>query len=100
MPTRNINLTDYYDRFIEQSVAGGKYQNASEMVREALRLLEQRQSEDAARLDRLRAAAKAGFDSIDRGEYRDVDVRDIAEHVRSLGEQAPSRRKRSRSHSR
>jgi antitoxin ParD1/3/4 len=100
MPTRNINLTDYYDRFIERSVAGGKYQNASEMVREALRLLEQRQEEEAARLERLRTAAKIGFDAIDRGDYRDVDVRGLSAHVRSIGGQSTLQRKRNRSRTR
>jgi antitoxin ParD1/3/4 len=38
------------------------------MVREGLRLLEQREAEDKARLEWLRAAAKEGFDAIDRGE--------------------------------
>ena len=94
MPTRNINLTDYYDQFVETSVSSGRYQNASEMVREALRLLEQRQAEDAARLERLRAEVKLGFDAIDRGEYRELDRRDIAKYVRGLGKQPAGGRRR------
>src|SRR5262245_19819772 len=69
MPTRNVNLTDHYDRFIEGGIKAGRYSNASEMVREGLRLLEQRDAEDKARLKWLRGAAKEGFDAIDRGEY-------------------------------
>jgi antitoxin ParD1/3/4 len=38
-------------------------------VREGLRLLEQREKEDQARLEWLRAAAKEGFDALDRGDY-------------------------------
>lgn len=45
MPTRNINLTDHFDRFIEAGIAAGRYQNASEVVRAALRLLEQQEVE-------------------------------------------------------
>ena len=41
MPTRNVNLTDRFDRFIEVGVASGRFSSASEMVREGLRLLEQ-----------------------------------------------------------
>ena len=39
------------------------------MVREGLRLLEQREQEDKARIEWLRAAAKEGFDQLDRGDY-------------------------------
>lgn len=43
--------------------------NVSEVVREGLRLLEQREREDKAKLQWLRAAAKEGFDQLDRGDY-------------------------------
>ena len=56
MPTRNINLTDHLDDFIEGGVASGRYKNASEVVRDGLRLLEQRQAEDALKLERLKEA--------------------------------------------
>jgi antitoxin ParD1/3/4 len=68
MPTRNVNLTEHFDRFIEAGVASGRFGNASEVVREGLRLLEQREQEDKAKLEWLRAAAKEGFDELDRGE--------------------------------
>lgn len=68
MPTRNVNLTEHFDRFIEAGVTSGRFSNASEMVREGLRLLEQREQEDKAKLEWLRAAAKEGFDQLDRGE--------------------------------
>ena len=69
MPTRNVNLTEHFDRFIEKRVASGRFSNASEVVREGLRLLEQREQEDKAKLEWLRAEAQKGFDEIDRGEY-------------------------------
>src|SRR5882762_5025776 len=69
MPTRNVNLTDHLDRFIEVGITSGRFSNASEVVREGLRLLEQREQEDKAKLEWLRAAAKEGFDAADRGDY-------------------------------
>src|ERR1022692_4623633 len=69
MPTRNVNLTEHFDRFIETGVTSGRFGNASEVVREGLRLLEQREQEDKARLEWLRAAAKEGFDAVDRGDF-------------------------------
>jgi antitoxin ParD1/3/4 len=68
MPTRNVNLTEHFDRFIEAGVTSGRFSNASEVVREGLQLLEQREREDEAKLEWLRAAAKEGFDQLDRGE--------------------------------
>jgi antitoxin ParD1/3/4 len=68
MPTRNINLTGHFDRFVERQVSSGRYSNASEMVRVALRLLEQEEHERQAKLKALRRAAKEGFDEIDQGK--------------------------------
>jgi antitoxin ParD1/3/4 len=42
MPTRNVVLTDHQSALIEQLVTSGRYQNASEVLREGLRLIDQR----------------------------------------------------------
>ena len=68
MPTRNINLTEHFDRFVERQVSSGRYSNASEIVRDALRLLEEQEQEREAKLKALRQAAKQGFDEIDQGK--------------------------------
>ena len=68
MPTRNINLTDHFDHFVERQVSSGRYSNASEIVRDALRLLEEQVQEREAKLKALRAAAKQGFDELDQGK--------------------------------
>ena len=68
MPTRNINLTEHFDHFVERQVSSGRYSNASEIVREALRLLEEQEQERRAKLTALRQAAKQGFDEIDHGK--------------------------------
>src|SRR5713226_492880 len=68
VPTRNINLTEHLDEFVERQVASGRYSNASEIVRESLRLLEEQEQERKAKLKALRQAAKRGFDEIDEGK--------------------------------
>ena len=68
MPTRNINLTEHFDHFVDHQVSSGRYGNASEIVREALRLLEEQEQERVAKLKALRQAAKQGFDEIDQGK--------------------------------
>jgi antitoxin ParD1/3/4 len=68
MPTRNIRLTEHFNAFVERQVSSGRYSNASEIVRDALRLLEEQEQVREARLKALRQAAKQGFDQIDQGQ--------------------------------
>ena len=51
MPTRNGVLTDHQAAIVEQLVGSGRYQNASEVLRDGLRLIELCDAEDAARLE-------------------------------------------------
>jgi antitoxin ParD1/3/4 len=67
MPTRNINLTEHFNEFVDQQISTGRYSNASEIVREALRLLEVHEQVREAKLKALRQAAKIGFEEIDQG---------------------------------
>ena len=46
MPTRNIVLTSRQDEFIERLVSTGRYQNASEVLRAGIRLIERMEAED------------------------------------------------------
>jgi antitoxin ParD1/3/4 len=92
MPTRNVSLTDHFDKFVERSVKSGQYLNASEVVREGLRLLEHKAQEDRLKLDRLREAADAGFRAIDQGKFREVT--DIGPAVAAIGRRAASRARR------
>jgi antitoxin ParD1/3/4 len=73
MPTRNISLTPEHDAFVERMVKSGEYQNASEVVRDALRALNQRRQEDALKLRALRAHIKAGAAALERGEFVEVN---------------------------
>jgi antitoxin ParD1/3/4 len=68
MPTRNVNLTEHYDNFIEASIAEGRFANASEAVRAGLSLLERQAVEDKTRLSWLRAATEEAFAALDGGE--------------------------------
>ena len=60
MPTRNVNLTDELDRFVLEKVASGRYENASEVVRAALRTLGREEELHEAKLASLRAAIDEG----------------------------------------
>jgi len=88
MLTRNVNLTEHFDRFIETRITSGRFSNASEVVREGLRLLEQREREDKAKLEWLRGAAKEGFDQLDRGEGIEFESMDEFDaYIDRIGEE-------------
>jgi antitoxin ParD1/3/4 len=69
VPTRNVVLTDNQEQLIQSLVESGRYQNASEVIREGLRLIERREAEDAAKLEALRAAAATGIAALEAGAY-------------------------------
>ena len=75
MPTRNVNLTDELDRFVLEKVESGRYENASEVVRAALRILEREEQEYEAKLAALRAA-------IDEGDASGIAEGDVFAQVR------------------
>lgn len=92
MPTRNVVLTERQEALIEALVASGRYQNASEVLRDGLRLVEAREAEDAARLEALREAVRAGEAAIDRGDHRTfATMDDLARHLEAIAELAISR---------
>ncbi|MCB0325911.1 MAG: type II toxin-antitoxin system ParD family antitoxin, partial [Bdellovibrionales bacterium] len=68
VPTRNINLTEHYDKFVEEQIDAGKYKNASEVLRAGLRLLEEQTRTDEQKLKLLRKLAADGFRELDQGQ--------------------------------
>lgn len=82
----NVSLTDELERFIKAKVESGRYTSSSEVVREALRLLEKRDEQEAEKLRWLQQAWQEGLASGDAGE---IDVAAIkAEGRRRLGVKA------------
>ena len=87
MPTRNVVLTDHQADLVERLVASGRYQNASEVLRDSLRLIETRHAQDVARLEALRDAARLGVADIDAGRFRSFDSAPALErHLARLAE--------------
>lgn len=64
----NVSLTPELEDFIQERVKSGRYHSASEVVREALRLLEDRDEVRRLRLDEMRKKIAAGLASLDRGD--------------------------------
>lgn len=92
MPTRNVVLTDHQSLLLERLVGSGRYQNASEVLREGLRLVEQRDAEDAYRLKALKAAVNTGVADIDAGRAKTFDsAKSLRAHLKSVTTRAKSK---------
>jgi len=85
MPTRNVNLTEKLDRFVLAKVKSGRYENASEVVRAALRALERDEREYQAKLTALRAA-------IDEGDSSGIARKNVFARVRKTLKLSPTTR--------
>lgn len=84
MPTRNISLTREQDEFVDRLVESGAYQNASETVRDALRVLQLRRKQDALKLQLLRAQIEQGISALDRGDATEIDDAEVESYLLEL----------------
>lgn len=84
MATRNVVLTERQEELIASLVASGKYQNASEVLRTGLRLVERDEKLFDARVDAFRSAARIGWDDLDAGRSVEVDDEDLDAYVAGL----------------
>jgi len=96
MPVRNLILTDHHDTFIETRITSGRFSDASEVVSEGLRLLEERETGDQAKLEWLRSATQESFAALDRGEGTSFDsVDDLAAFIDETAEALAAQRRHS-----
>lgn len=77
MPTRNVVITDHQSAFIDEMVASGRYQNASEVLRAGLRLIEREEEEWAE----VRAGVLEGLEQVRRGELVEGDGLDALRQI-------------------
>ena len=85
----NVSLTPELEKFVADKVESGRYTSASEVVREALRLLEEHERSRAAQLEEFNRELRRRIDSADRGEYVTAE-----ESLRRIREKSAQRRKR------
>jgi antitoxin ParD1/3/4 len=69
--TVNVSLTPHLEKFVTSRVASGRYQSASEVVREALRLLEDKEADKELALRELREKIAVGLEQARRGQLLD-----------------------------
>jgi antitoxin ParD1/3/4 len=74
----NVSLTDELANFVKAKVSAGRYSTSSEVIREALRLMEKLDHQEAEKLQLLRKAWQQGIDSGDAGELNFLDLKQEA----------------------
>jgi antitoxin ParD1/3/4 len=80
----SYSIGRHFEAFIESLIASGRYSTASEIIRDGLRMIEEREQDREAKLEWLRAAIQEGLDS---GPSREVDPKTLAEEVKARGRQ-------------
>ncbi len=86
MPTRNINLTDRCDCFVDEQVRSGRFSNASEVLRAGLHLLEEQCVAEQEKLALLRALVREGFHNIDQGNGIEINGQEaLREFIGQIG---------------
>jgi antitoxin ParD1/3/4 len=73
MPT-SVALGEHFETFVRTQIASGRYNNASEVVRDGLRMLQDHDAQREAKLHRLRGDIQAGIDS---GPATPLDMREV-----------------------
>jgi antitoxin ParD1/3/4 len=81
----NVSLTSELEQYVQEKVSSGLYYSASEVIREGLRLLKEREQLQQIRLQELRQDIQAGLDS---GEPTPLDMQAVKEKARKRRRQS------------
>jgi antitoxin ParD1/3/4 len=77
----SYSIGKHFEDFIASLIASGRYSTASEVMRDGLRLIEEREQRREAKLEWLRAAIQEGLDS----PSEEVDIKEWIEDVKRRG---------------
>ena len=80
----NVSLTKELDGYVNEKVQSGLYNSASEVIRDGLRLLKERDARREAELARLRAELDIGIEQIENGQYIDVTAEEAPQFVEAI----------------
>jgi antitoxin ParD1/3/4 len=88
----NVSLTPELEELINQKVSSGLYHSASEVIREALRLLKEQDELRKFRLEQLRKEVAIGIDQGNRGQVKPAE--EVFRRLRERNRQASLKRKK------
>lgn len=77
----NVSLTPELEAMVHAKVATGMYSNASEVIREALRLLKDHDLINELKTQQLKRELAVGISALDREEYSEESLEDIRQNV-------------------
>ena len=77
----SYSIGKHFEGFIERLIESGRYSTASEIIRDGLRIIEEREQSREAKLEALRAAIQEGLDS----PSEEVDIDEWIEDVKRRG---------------
>ena len=92
----NVSLTPKLEEFVSQKVASGMYASASEVIRDALRLLDDRDRLRQMRIEELRKELAIGIEQLERGEYTTFDedsLNEFFEEIKARGRERLAKRR-------
>jgi len=89
LATRNVILSQHQHEIVESLVKSGRYQNATEVLREGLRLVEREQAEEVAKFVLLRRAADQGWSVLAAGRFDKIDDEGLDDLIGQLGGRDP-----------
>lgn len=87
----SYSIGKHFEDMIEDLLQSGRYATASEVMREGLRLVEEREERRKIKLEALRAEIQKGFDT---GPAEEVDLSEWMESIKQRGRQRLAARKR------
>jgi antitoxin ParD1/3/4 len=87
----SYSIGKHFESFIEGLIESGRYSTASEVLRDGLRLIEEREERRKAKLEALRAEIQKGIDS---GPAEEVDIAEMIKSTKARGRQRLAAQKR------
>jgi antitoxin ParD1/3/4 len=87
----SYSIGKHFEDLIDSLIESGRYATASEVLRDGLRLIEEREERRKAKLEALRAEIQKGFDS---GPAEEVDVAEWIKTIKARGRERLAARKR------
>ena len=92
MPTQNIVLTQEHGEFIDSVIRVGDYQNADDVIRDALDALRERREQNAQKVEGLRTLIRDGAKALEEGDFTEIDDADLERFLAAMAGMLRTRR--------
>lgn len=90
----NVSLTEELEQFVQSQVESGMYYSASEVIRDGLRLLKEKDMLRQIKIEELRKEIQKGINQLERGEYATYDSDSLTSFADDIKQKARTRTNR------